>query len=145
LLIFNRWSQLSFEHKQDFLNYLRILCERKLIAGNKIRLFEAICIPALANADGEINDTMDTYNQVAQYGVRLYQINDLLAMYYQELHWPVSVKKAAQYLGLSDRYVRELAKRGIPHLDATLKKGRWCINLVSASDWLIRHHKVHIV
>jgi len=115
-----------------------------MVSDKKIQLLENVCIPALEEYDGEINDGMDIYNAVATYGYNFTSLRAMMFNHWQELNGWLTPIKAAQYMKLSVGYIRQLARKGIPCLESVREDRHWKIRLSSINDWLIKNGKVQI-
>ena len=149
LLAYGQWGKMSDDEKKDLIAHMEVSCARQIapegIPVEELKFVDEVCIRILKEYAGRIDDAnLNFAKLVHSYDRALTDIYQIIGIYHQEIESWISTSEAAEYIGCSEGYVRRLARRGIPTLEAKKHPKGWRINLVSINDWLIRTKRVQI-
>ena len=140
LHVYFEWPKLSGEEQSTLLTHLKVLCARD----GSLRFLNEVCVFMLDKYDGELNEENFNFAKLVQsFDKSLADTNKVIGEHHKELTAPLNTAEAAEYLGISDSYVRKLARAEI--IDGKKEDGRWIINgKASLNEWLIDTGRVKI-
>jgi len=125
------WTRLSRAEQSTFINYLKVLCARKLITdANKAAFVENVCLRVLdpEEGNGEINQSAIA-DLTAVYGYSAGMVLIVTKHLFDQFMTPISAKEAARLMNID--------MRNIDDIRALCRKGTLTAHKNPRGHWLI--------